>query len=131
MYPHVRGGAGWGLFCHSDTPVLTRAVGEVICRQTRRQFFSSVSKTYSRPANYQGAYYDGSVRCSGTKYFLSDCDVNIRPKDSCPRGYSTLICTSGYCQYAINHYNITVANIGLSSQPWQIWCPMFPSSEVP
>lgn len=97
MYPHVRGSAGWGLFCHSDTPVLTKVVGEVICRQTQRKFLSSVSKTLLEPTNYGGVYYDGSIRCSGNKYFLSDCDVNITPQDSCPGGYSTIKCTSGYC----------------------------------
>ena len=95
LYPQIRGASGWGIFCHSSTaPVITREVGEVICRQTYQQFLLSTAST-ALTTDHDGVYYDGSIRCSGTKYSLSKCDVNIMPLSSCSEGYTTIQCTTG------------------------------------
>lgn len=93
-YPQVRGTAGWGLFCHSNTPAITRAVGEVICRQTRKQFLAKISKGPG-PVGYNGLNYTGSIRCIDSKTMLSSCRVNISPQSSCSEGYTIVDCTPG------------------------------------
>ena len=97
-YPQIRGESGWGIFCHSNRPVVTREVGEVICRQTRRQFLARISKG-ARPADYDGVCYSGNIHCTSSKLLLSECDVSITQQDSCPGGYTTVDCTSGICNY--------------------------------
>ena len=95
-YPYVRGMLGWGIFCHhSDTPTVTREVGEVICRQSHREFLSIISHTSTKPASYSGGYYDGTIHCSGTESFLSECEVTVTPQILCPEGYTTVNCASG------------------------------------
>lgn len=97
-YPQVKGTSGWGLFCHSSTPVVTRKVGEVICRQTRRQFLARISNG-SGPAGYSGLRYSGSIRCTGSEILLSKCNVKIIPQSSCPEGYTIVNCTPGINDY--------------------------------
>ena len=93
-YPQIRGWLGWGLFCYSDTPIVTTAVGEVICRQTHNQFLAGISKDV-RPLNYIGLHYIGRIDCTGDELSLSDCDVTILPRGWCPYGYTIVNCTSG------------------------------------
>jgi lysyl oxidase-like protein 2/3/4 len=93
-YPVIRGESGWGVLCYNDTtPVVTREVGEVICRQTRRQFLTRISKT-RRLTNYGGVQYNGTIHCTGTKLLLSECKVKLTSQSSCPGGYTTIECTS-------------------------------------
>ena len=95
-YPLMKGHSGWGIFCHHDsTPTIIKGVGEVICRQTRGEFLLEVSNTSTLPVSYDGALYSGSISCSATRNFLSECAVNVRPQSSCASGYTTVQCTSG------------------------------------
>ena len=94
-YPVIRGESGWGVLCYNDTtPVVTSEAGEVICRQTRRQFLTRISKT-RRLTNYGGVQYNGTIHCTGTELLLSECKVKLTSQSSCPGGYTTVECTSG------------------------------------
>jgi hypothetical protein len=93
-YPQIKGESGWGIFCHSEeAPIVTREVGEVICRQTCSQFLFEISKTSTPPEEYDGVYYSGSISCPGKKNFLSQCKVNLSPESLCAGGYTTVECT--------------------------------------
>ena len=103
--PMMMGESGWGIVCHHETtPTITRAVGEVICRQSLGQFLLAVSNTSHPPVGYEGVFYGGSISCSGRKNHLSECTVRVRPQPSCPSGYTKVKCTSGIILYISQQY---------------------------
>ena len=97
-YPMIRGASGWGVLCYSDSPMIAREVGQVICRQARRQCLVKVYKTHAL-TRYGGVQYSGTIRCTGTEHLLSECEVSLTPQTSCPGGYTAVECTSGIPAY--------------------------------
>lgn len=91
-YPEIVGGLfGWGLFCHNDTSMVNGHVGEVICRQTKGQFLSRISKG-SRPTDYRGLNYHGTINCTGDELSISECSMQLQPWAWCPQDYTIVYC---------------------------------------
>ena len=82
---------GWGLFC---TPIVTKEIGEVICRETKGYFLARILKG-SRPINYHMSFYDGKIDCTGDEATLSECNVNVYTVHECRDGYVMIDCSSG------------------------------------
>ena len=126
----IRGASGWGVLCYSDSPMVTREVGEVICRQTESQFLARIHTL----TNYGGVQYSGTIRCAGTELLLSECGVNLTPQISCPGGYTTVECTPGiYIRLYVASTTSTADGIYLllkllfpSLQLLQIWFQILP-----
>ena len=91
-------GREWGIFCYSDTPVVTTAVAEVICRQVHSQFLHRISKG-NKPTNYFGKFYDGKIDCTGDEAGLSGCDVNVIAVEDCRDGFTIVECSTGMNNY--------------------------------
>ena len=87
-----------GIFCY-DTPVMTIAVAEVICRQVHSQFLHRISKG-TKPTNYLGHFYDGIIDCTGDEPGLSWCDVNVFAVEDCLDGYTIVECSTGMNNYS-------------------------------
>lgn len=87
------------IFCPS---VVTKEVGEVICRQTKGQFLARRTMV-SYPSPYNGRFYSGSLRCSGEESHLSECEEHMLLVDHCLEGYGMLDCSTGIiiqlCRY--------------------------------
>ena len=119
----MMGESGWGIVCHHETtPTITKAVGEVICRQSLGQFLLAVSNTSHPPVGYEGVFYGGSISCSGRKNHLSECTVRVRPQPSCPSGYTKVKCTPGI--YTKQQQTLDNTTFYCAQQPLQTWCLM-------
>lgn len=89
-----------GLFCYSSSaPIVTKAVGEVICRETKKYFLSRVLKR-TFPTHYSGYFFNGKIDCSGDEMTLSECSMNLHTVNgNCTDGYVVVDCTNGkYCR---------------------------------
>lgn len=82
---------GWGLLC---AQLVTKAVGEVICREVKEQFLNRIAKT-TRPIGYTGHSYKGSIVCTGDESSLSECKVNVYKVTDCMDEYVMVECTTG------------------------------------
>ena len=79
------------IFCPS---VVTKEVGEVICRQTKGQFLARQTlETFPYP--YDGQFYSGYLKCSGEETHLSECKGNVFLVNHCAEGYGTVDCSTG------------------------------------
>ena len=91
-YPEIYMEAtNWGLFC---SQVVTKAVGEVICRETKGQFLHRISKS-SKPTNYSGNSYSGSIICTGDEPHLCECTVRVFNVTDCGNEYALVECSTG------------------------------------
>jgi len=106
-YPEIVGGLfGWGLFCHSDTPMVNARVGEVICRQTKGQFLSRISKG-NRPTNYVGLNYYGTINCTGDEASISECSMELQAWAWCPQKYTIVDCSPSESDRQTSMYTYT------------------------
>ena len=95
-YPELSGRSGKGLLCYNNrVPTITREEGNLICRQTLGQFILFLTRITNPPSGYDGIYYSGSIRCSGSEKYVSQCEVNVSPQSTCREGYIVVICTPG------------------------------------
>ena len=102
-YPEILGSAGWGMLCHSETPMVNTLAGEVICRQTQSLFLSRIARG-SQPNGYTGhAFYSGALNCTGDENSLSECAIDLTPSGWCPGKYTIVDCTPGESHRALNH----------------------------
>lgn len=85
-----------GLFCYSSSaPIVTKAVGEVICRETKQYFLSRIIKG-AFPKHYEGSFYNGKIDCSGSETTISECSMNMYTVNgNCTDGYVVVTCTNG------------------------------------
>ena len=92
-YPQIMGPNGWGLVCHSNTPVIDVHAGQVICRQTMGQFVTRISRG-DLPTHYRGTFYYGFIKCTGEEASLSECSVRVLTY-RCTGGYTMVDCSPG------------------------------------
>lgn len=96
-YPELhRRNSHSGLFCYSSSaPTVTKAVGEVICRETKGYYLSRIYKK-PLPIRYINDYfYKGKINCTGDEITLSECSMDVYTVTECTDEYVIVDCTNG------------------------------------